>query len=725
MVKRFLQLAVIGLVLVILFGADPTRPLAASDTPSLYLHRGMVALDEGVSTTLAVPTLFSPIATYQIIQFNAPITPADRAALQQSGVKILEYIPDYAYLVEGAEAQLEAATRQPSVYRSVPFTAADKLSPGLLMALDGASETLTNVQLFDWNGALLASHDALTAEQLLTLAANPTVRWAEQHQPAVLFNDEARQIGHVESVWQDLGLYGAGQIVGIADSGLDTGNFATISPDFAPSRIAAGIALVDGESWNDNFGHGTHVAGSLLGAGVQSGANPATKAYEGSYAGMAPEASVVVQAFEVGSDGSLSGLDEDFSTLFAQAYDEGARIHSNSWGGATGESGDAQYGGYPFGAQRTDAFVWDNPDMAIFVAAGNSGTDGAPAAFCLDGDGVVDPDSMASPGVAKNVITVGASENLRPSGGAADLNWFLIGCFFFPPIAFDTVSNDPTGMAAFSSRGPTDDGRIKPDLVAPGTNVISNRSHVPGANPLWAAHESNEHYVYSGGTSMATPIAAGMGTLLRQWLNDQGIANPTAALLKALLLNGAANIAPGQYDEGATQEIPTAWPNSVAGWGRADLGFLTDGAERPFWFIENNAGLETGETQVYTDTVSTPLTVVSSDQSLRIHLVWTDPPASLSAAKQLVNDLDLRVIAPDGTLLYGNGVDGGDRINNVEGLVIDTPQTGTYTITVRAHNVPLGPQPYAIAVSGPLATDDTPNPPGGETYFIYMPLVAK
>ena len=565
----------------------------------------------------------------------------------------------------------------------------------------------------------------MPTSQLYSLIANPAVRWVEQRQPATLFNDVARQIGHVEPVWQDLGLYGAGQTVAIADSGLDTGDLATISPDFAPSRIIAGLPLVTGESWNDNFGHGTHVAGSLLGAGIQSGANPATQMYESSFAGMAPEASMVIQAFEAASDGSISGLDEDHYTLFEQAYDAGARIHSNSWGGTTGESGDAQYGGYPFGAQRTDAFVWEHPDMAIFVAAGNSGTDGSLDAFCFDGNGVVDLDSMASPGVAKNVITVGASESLRPSTGAGNLNWVLVGCFFLPPIALDTVANNANGMAAFSSRGPTDDGRIKPDLVAPGTNIISNRSHVEGASPLWGAHESNEHYTYSGGTSMATPIAAGMGTLLRQWLNEQGNEAPTAALIKALLLNHAANIAPGQYGGGATQEIPSTWPNPVAGWGRADLGFLTAGEERPFWFQENLAGLETGQQLTVTDTITTPLTVAVADQPLRIHLVWTDPPASLSAAKQLVNDLDLRVTAPDGTVLYGNGVDGGDRINNVEGLLIADPQVGTYTVTVIAHNVPLGPQPYALAVTGPLTTGEGPTPPEGEQLFIYLPLMPK
>lgn len=694
----------------------------AIDAPTLYLHRFQTG---GLLTQTAVSPNQS-IPNHRIIQFNGPISISDQANLKRTGVTILEYLPDFAYLVSGSDVQLETAVQLNGVYASYPFTLADKMSPILLEQLAKSEHISNAVQQFDWQGGVHGETAVFSTEHLWKLAANPAVRWLEPTSQPTLQNDQARQIGNVTGVWQTHQHFGAGQIVAIADTGLDTGQLATISPDFA-NRIANAFALVSGESWDDNHGHGTHVAGSLLGSGVQSGANPATQTYENSFAGMAPEAHLIVQGFEATAEGEVIGLDPDHYNLFDQAYIAGARIHSNSWGDTTGESGEAQYGGYPFGAQRTDAFVWEHPDMAIFFAAGNAGTDGSIDQICFDGDGVVDEDSLLSPGTAKNVITVGATENERASGGLAGSPWILLGCFFFPPIATDDISNNANGLAGFSSRGPTDDGRIKPDIVAPGTNILSNRSHGEGAGTLWGAHESNEHYSYSGGTSMATPISAGMGTLIREWLTtDQGVDEPTAALLKAVMLNTAVNIAPGQYGGGTTQEIPNQWPNSVAGWGRADLGFLTAEEAFQIWFDENLMGLQSGEIYSYSEGDERPLTITSTEHPLRIHLVWTDPPASLSAAKQLVNDLDLIITAPDGSIIYGNGIEQGDRLNNVEGVVIDTPQIGTYAIKIEAYQTPMGSQPYALVVSGALETDpDDPLPPTAPTFYQYLPKIAK
>jgi uncharacterized repeat protein (TIGR01451 family) len=259
-------------------------------------------------------------------------------------------------------------------------------------------------------------------------------------------------------------------------------------------------------------------------------------------------------------------------------------------------------------------------------------------------------------------------------------------------------------MAAFSSRGPVDDGRVKPDLVAPGTNIVSNKSHVPGANPLWGPYETNPDYVYSGGTSMATPLTAGAGALVREWLVNQGVVTPTAALLKAVMLNTTQDIAPGQYGVGPTQEIPFAWPNSVAGWGRTDVGFITTPAPYKLWFDDHTRGLSTGQIVTYTHSVLRPLQVRTSTQPLRVMLTWSDPPASLAAATQLVNDLDLVVISPDGTPHRGSNDLIGDRKNNVEGVIINNPPVGAYQIGVSAFNVPIGVQPYALVVSGALIT---------------------
>jgi uncharacterized repeat protein (TIGR01451 family) len=633
--------------------------------------------------------------------------------LKQTGVTVLEYLPDYAFLVQGSESQLATAEDLPRTYARVPFTLADKLAPSLLRAIQRGQNNVGRLQIVGWPGQedelthdlnLLSFEveEELKVDQLMQVANLASVRWIEPFGQPRIINDYARNIMGVNSAWQNTPIFGKGQVVGIADSGLDTGAQNTLSADFS-GRVLATHSLAPGGDWTDQHGHGTHVAGSLAGSGKLSGSNPAQHDYANSFAGIAPEASLVIQGFEVLGDGSISGLPADYYQLFDQVYPDGVRLHSNSWGGTTGPAGDpSEFGGYVYGTQRTDEFVWDHPDTTIFVGAGNSGKDGVPGAlgFCTGGDGIVDPDSLLSPGTAKNVVTVGASESTRNSGPLQGYVWLLTSlCFATQPIAADVIANNADGMAAFSSRGPADDGRAKPDIVAPGTNILSSRSHDPAAGVLWAEHDAN--YAYSGGTSMATPLVAGMGTLTREWLTLQGAANPSAALVKAVLLNTTHDMAPGQYGTGLTQEIPNNRPNNVAGWGRADLGFMDPPPYYELWFDDHAAGFNTGETVSYNHTNTQPLEVLTDTLPLRVMLTWTDPPASLSAAVNLVNDLDLVVSGPGGTY-YGNDVSTGDRTNNVEGIVIENPPVGQYQITVKAYNVPIANQPYALVVAGPL-----------------------
>jgi hypothetical protein len=701
-------------------------PVAArpAEPPKLRLHRGTFDARLGVGLSVA-DGLADAAPDLAIIQFAAPIAPAEQAALRATGVEVLEYIPDNAYLVRGDTAQRDAAARLPNVYARAAFLPADKLAPELLAGLaKGEIAQPIHLLLRSWPGragALAADLAAqgidptrpIDASQIMQLARLPSLRWAEPAPSFQLLNDKARAIMRVPQVWQDYGIYGKGQVIGVADSGLDTGDAASLSPDFA-GRVVASYVLSDGGDLADQFGHGTHVAGSVAGAGAQSGANPALHQYEGSFAGVAPEASLVIQAFETSPEGAVLGLGDDPYPVFAQAYAGGARIHTNSWGGPTGGfplfEFEEVYGAYPTSSMRTDQFLWDHPDMTIFFAAGNTGNDGPyfPALFeCLPlaQDGVVDPDSINAPGTAKNVITVGASESVRGDAPNSTKTWkdFNDSCFGVEPLASDKVSDSASGMAAFSSRGPTDDGRIKPDIVAPGTNILSNRTHVPGANKLWGYYDSNPNYLFSGGTSMATPLAAGAGALIREWLTRQGIANPSAAAVKATLLNTAYDMAPGQYGSGAQPEVPFTRPNSVAGWGRVDLGFIAAPAPYRLWSDDHTGGLATGQVARYTNSASQPL-IAASSAPLRVMLAWTDPPASLSASKQLVNDLDLVVTGPDGHSYWGNAVLNGDRTNNVEGIVIPNPTPGPYTIEVRAHNVPIGAQPYALSVAGALSS---------------------
>src|SRR4030095_9919878 len=264
-----------------------------------------------------------------------------------------------------------------------------------------------------------------------------------------------------------LKLTGAGEIVAVCDTGLDTGVAGTVHPDFAGRVVAMKSYPItpdwktiifnpggdDGASDLDS-GHGTHVAGSVLGDGTASANGPAL------IRGHAHKARLVFQAVEqemkwrpnappeIKSERYvLAGIPTNLKPLFQYAYGQGARIHSNSWGG-----GDP--GAYDDQCRQFDRFVWDNKDFCFAIAAGNDGTD-------RDGDGTIHQMSVTSPATAKNCVTVGACENLRPEFDAQTYGEWWPDDFPDAPFDDDPMSNDDEQVVAFSSRGPTADGRMK------------------------------------------------------------------------------------------------------------------------------------------------------------------------------------------------------------------------------------------------------------------------
>ena len=136
--KRWWQLIIIGLMMSSLFNNAGTRLLEAADAPQLYLHRGIVTVGDGKTAVLSP----APLPNIHIIQLSGPVRPQDRAALEQSGLILLEYIPDYAFLVKATPTQLNHALNQPNILGSLPFTTADKLSPELLNTLTSAQPML-------------------------------------------------------------------------------------------------------------------------------------------------------------------------------------------------------------------------------------------------------------------------------------------------------------------------------------------------------------------------------------------------------------------------------------------------------------------------------------------------------------------------------------------------------------------------------------------------------
>ena len=367
--------------------------------------------------------------------------------------------------------------------------------------------------------------------------------------------------------------------------------------------------------------------------------------------------------------------------LQARAWADGMRISSNSWGSSTAV--------YTIEAQRYDALVRDaqpagspfptpgHQEMVIVFAAGNAG----PGAS-----------TIASPGSAKNVITVGASENVQAIGGTD-----------YCGVA-DSQANSRDDIANFSSRGPTADGRTKPDLVAPGTHVSGGvaqtdlqRSPNPAfpmgnalgcfdANSVCGGagsefYPSNQQwYTVSSGTSHSTPAVAGAAALLRQHLINRGEAPPSPAMTKAWLMNAARYLT----GTGANDSLFS----NAQGMGLADLERTLD--DVPRMLVDQTPETvftASGQQRTFEGIVGDP------DEPFRVTLAWTDAPGSTTGSAWQ-NDLDL-LVTVDGVTYRGNVFDGphsvgggtADPRNNVESVFLPAGTQGTYTITVVASNV--------------------------------------
>ncbi len=499
----------------------------------------------------------------------------------------------------------------------------------------------------------------------------------------------ARIVGAAElrDAWRNgLGLpvTGDGQVVEIADTGLDTGNPNTLIPDFAGRVITIYDAYGDGDPSDPDDanlgGHGTHVAGSVASSGVMSGSDPTNHIYGNSFAGMAPEAQIHFES--IGTAGGYLGYDS-ITNMADRGYNDGARIWTNSWGSSDNT--------YTSDSDEVDAYMWNHKDFLILFAAGN------------DGPG---PNTVGEPGTAKNIIAVGATENLRLEVNS-QTTWYAYG-----------MAQNPDTLAYFSSRGPTADGLMAPTVCAPGAGIVSDRpSTLSDSNTeyTWIVpidYNGDGKYDYGAmqGTSMATPITAGSMVLVRDYYTDvEGLSDPSAALIKATAIGGAEPM-PG-YKYGGNDQ----------GFGRINIAralIPSPPLSNRYWdwqAVDNGAS--------WTKTVN----IKTSEAPLRVVLTWTDVNSG-SGAGIAQNNLDLKVVAPNGTEYHGNIFVGDsqwsqanpssyDSVNVAEVVNVKNPTPGTWTIQVIGTNIgtddPDGSgsldQTFAVFALGPFGNQSYQN----------------
>ncbi|MEW2120422.1 S8 family serine peptidase [Streptomyces sp. NPDC005474] len=651
---------------------------------------------------LATASLVSEDATasnYLLVQTTHPPTAEEKEELGALGVVIHEYVPDDTYLCGFQPTDLDAVRALPFVawadvyfkgFKIAQSLRSNRLRPGVAVLADpneAVSPRTSSVDIVlheDVEVSTDGLRDRIAAaagvspgdvqpdgdkvrvtvreEDLAVLAALDEVKEIEEVPERALYNTVAGNLMHAHVSLNGTKFRGEGQIVCVADTGFDKGSTTNVHPAFT-GRVKRLVALgrKSPARTDDPDGHGTHVAGSVLGDGMSASMG-------GSITGTAPEARLVLQSV-LADDGSLSGIPPNLRNLFEPPFlEDGARIHTNSWGPITP--------GLPYNksAREVDQFVWDNKDFVICFAAGNDGTD-------RDGDGRINLRAVSGETGAKNIITVGASEGDRPQIPHTydDLRPLS---YPAPPIRGDRMADNPAGMAAFSSRGPTQEGRIKPEIVAPGTAILSTRSRLAPDNGLFG-DSTDPAFMFDSGTSMATPLVAGCVAVLRETLVKNGTPKPSAALIKAMLINGADELK-GQY---VPSEAGTS-PNNNSGFGIVNLQqavvLPTDAGRAGFTDAKE---LDQGEERAFR------ITVPEGATRLKVTLVWTDPPG-----KALQNDLDL-IVRANGQERHGNmGTGSGfDRVNNVEQVNWQNIPAGEAEVVVSAFRITQFAQPYAVA----------------------------
>ena len=613
----------------------------------------------------------------------------------ESAADILSYIPNNAYLVRASAAGLARINNLKSADRGFiqwmgAFKPDYKIAPEISLASDQelsvtvqfvrGSDTEGDIEKLRMNSSVSLIgepsnvlgftnvHVRVPASSVAELARKGNVTWIEHWSAPELLDErqglivagsfsgnQLNQPGYL--AWlRAKGLATTPDfIVDVADSGLDRGLLdpAVLHKDFLnPAGLArVAYARYFGDSddpipASDSAGHGTINSAIVGGYNVDSGF-PYTDG-EGYSLGLG------VHPFAKLGTTRIFAPDYTNPSLPAMVdmmYRDGARISSNSWGSYNNN--------YTTDSQTYDSLVRDarrgeagNQELTVIFSSGNRGAGG----------------NLTSPGTAKNVIMVGASENLRPGSD---------GC------RVDTEgANDINSLIDFSSGGPTNDGRRKPEIVAPGTHIQGARSQDRGYTgggvcaPNYPLGQTL--YTWSSGTSHAAPAVAGAAALVRQFFQQSVGHPPSPAMVKAYLSNSTTFM----NGKNAGDNLP----GNNQGWGLLNIGRALDAVPRML-VDQDQVISNTGQAMTVHGRISDPT------KPFRVSLAWTDAPGAPSA-NPVVNDLDLQVDVGGKTYL-GNrftgsvSTEGGtaDHLNNIEAVWTPDGTSGDFTIRIVGANI--------------------------------------
>jgi len=390
-----------------------------------------------------------------------------------------------------------------------------------------------------------------------------------------------------------------------------------------------------------------------------------------------------------GSNESPGYLDvpELSAVVFPAAYKAGAKVHSNSW-----KDGVDTYNSFSY---DVDDFSRKNDDFLVFFAAGNYGHYGAK--------------TVKTPSNAKNCLSVGAMD-VRD--------------------AYTDEVHAVGTVAYFSSIGPSNDGRMKPDIVTVGHYVLSAFAGPPGhlSSVLSTSSSSSSTSVQStcavissSGTSMSTPIAAGVALLIRQFYYDSafwaatcdttqsmcaaGAFSPSGYLVKATILHsgrglGRYSTSDFDYKTAIDSVALGAPPDEYQGYGAITLNNVLPlpnglGLPAPLKLSVWDA-LVLPENKVYKWTISFQTSSSSSSSTLlsrpiKVTICWYDLPSKVgSVSNLLIHNLDLKIMSPSGTVYWGNGKQSADDVNPNEQITIsdatecEAKDSCVYTVYVSA-----------------------------------------